>query len=702
MLATGLTPPRAMSLGGVLPVKSLSTMMSQEQRTVQQARDAAQQAQMQPLIQGLAAHIRAAWVEAKDAKRQVEHDMLAAVRARRGEYDPETLARIRLQGGSEIYMMIFATKAAQLKALYTDILSASGTDKPWQLTPSPNPELPPEDAQQIMQGVYAEVMQAEMSGMPMSVQAVRQMLYDAKAAMSQQLAEAARRDAEDAENKIEDVLVEGGFLEALDEFVDDLTTFKTAILKGPVVHMVNELQWQPGPDGRSTPLLKPRKKLHYKRVDPLRLYPAKNAKSVHDGPLIELHDLTRGDLSAMIGLDGYDADAIRAVLDEHGQGGLHEWLATDTERAHAEGRRTDAYTPSPVSPLISAIQFWGSVSGKMLREWGMDATQVPDEAKEYEVEAWQIGHWVIKAVINPDPLQRRPYYTDGFRRIPGAFWHNSLYDSIRDVCDMANAAARALSNNMGMASGPMAAVNIDRLAQGEELTEMYPWRMFQMVNDPMGSSAPPVQFFQPASNANELMAVFEKFSFLADEYSGIPRYMAGVGGGEGGAGRTASGMSMMINNASKQVKQGIASMDLNVIGPAVERCYQWLIQYMPDVDIRGDLQAQARGALSLVAKESAQVRLNEFLNATANPVDMQIVGMEGRAELLRHAVRRLDVNTDKVVPSETAVKIKAFQAQQAQMAMQQQAMLQQQPKSSVGGGQQLMDGAPVTDSFQPA
>lgn len=701
MIATGLTPPsRAMSLGGVMPVKSLSVLMGEEKAAMDQSRSAMQDAQNQPVITGLAAHIRAAWTEAKDAKRQHEQDMLAAVRARRGEYDPQILSQIRKQGGSEIYMMIFATKAAQLKALYADILTGTGTDRPWTLKPSPVPELAPEDAQQIMQGVYEEVMQAEMTGMPMSVQAIRQMMYDAKSAMTQQTMEMARRDAEDAEAKVEDVLVEGGFAEALDEFVDDLTTFKTAILKGPVVHKVNELAWQPGPDGRSTPVITARTKLHFKRVDPFKLFPAKNAKSVHDGPLIELHDLSRADLSAMIGVDGYDDAAIREVLREHGDGGLHEWLDIDAERAHAEGRDTDSYMPTKVSPTIAAIQYWGSVSGKMLRDWGMDESQVPDEAKEYEVEAWMIGSWVIKAVINPDPLQRRPYYTDGFRRIPGAFWHNSLYDSIRDVCDMANGAARALSNNMGMSSGPMAAVNIDRLAQGEELTEMYPWRMFQTVNDPMGSSAPPVQFFQPSSNANELMMVFEKFSMLADEYSGIPRYMAGIAGGEGGAGRTASGMSMMITNASKQVKHGVASLDMNVIGPAVERTYQWIIQYMPDKQIRGDLQAQARGALSLVAKESAQVRLNEFLNATANPIDMQIVGMEGRAELLRHAVRRLDVNTDKVVPSETAVKLKAFQAQQAQVMQQQAALQQSSPE--VGGGQELMDGAPTTDNFQPA
>jgi N-acetylglutamate synthase/N-acetylornithine aminotransferase len=99
----------------------------------------------------------------------------------------------------------------------------------------------------------------------------------------------------------------------------------------------------------------------------------------------------------------------------------------------------------------------------------------------------------------------------------------------------------------------------------------------------------------------------------------------------------------------------------------------------------------------MVAKESAQVRLNEFLIGTANPIDMQIVGLDGRAELLRHAVKRLDIpNPDKVVPSTSVIRERA-QQQQMQMAQQQ---AQQAPQA--GSGQELMDGAAVTDTFQPA
>lgn len=701
-LGLSLPQPAAKSfnLNGVLNAKPLSEILKEEAAA---AAARAQQKNAEPVVTGLAAHIRRHWTMAKEAKMQIERDMLTAVRSKRGEYDPDKLQKIKDQGGSEIYMMLFATKARQLKALLTDVLIGTGTEKPWTIQPSPAPELPPSEQTQIMQAVYEQTLQAEMMGMPMSVADVRQRMVDMKAEVENRVMEHARAEAERAEVAIEDMMVEGGFLQALDEFLDDLSTFKTAFLKGPIVRIMPKMQWVQGPDGSYTAQVTQDKKVLWERVDPFNIYPVPWARNVHDAPLIERHKLSRAALNSMIGVDGYSEDAIRAVLDQHGTGGLHEWLQIDTERATAEGR--DTATDVNRSDLIDALQYWGSVSGKTLREWGMTEEEVQDEAKEYEVEAWLIGNWVIKSVINPDPLQRRPYYADGFSRIPGAFWHNSLFDVVRDCQDMCNAAARALANNLGIASGPQVYMLTDRLAKGEEVTEMFPWKLWQMTSDPMGTNADPIKFFQPTSHAAELMGVFEKFSILADEYSGIPRYMAGIGGGEGGAGRTASGMSMMVGNASKQIKSTASSIDINVVGPLVERAFEFCLMHRPDLQLAGDLNVKARGALSLVTKEAAQVRTNEFLAATANPIDMQIIGLEGRAELLRHATKRLDISGDKVVPSNSKVKMNAAiaQAQQLQMAQAQAAQTPQggSPKKPAGNGQELMDGAPVRDDFQP-
>lgn len=696
-----MLPTPGVSVGGIMTMRPLSTLLAEEANNAAIAR--AQAANNRPVVGSIAQHIQGHWALAKKARMQPDIEMLSAVRSRRGEYDPETLAKIKKQGGSEIYMMLFATKARQAKALLVDVLVGSGADKPWTIHPTPKPELPPEEVNQIMQAVYEEVAQMEMAGQPVAVGDIRQRLLDAKQNLENQIQETARIYAERAEHKIEDMLDEGGWLEALDQFIDDLMVFKTAFIKGPIVRNKQQLKWEQQADGTFKPMPKREQKLEWERVDPFNIYPAPWSRTVNDGFLIERHKLSRQDLNELIGVEGYSEDAIRAVLDAHGKNGLHDWVSVDAQRAQAEGRDTLSANPN-YTDLIDALQYWGSVSGKHLREWGMTKEEVPDESKEYEIEAWLIGSWVIKAVLNPDPLLRRPYYADAYSRIPGAFWHNSLYDTIRDCQDMCNSSARALANNMGIGSGPQVTVNVDRLPPGEDITEMYPWKIWQTQSDPMGSSAPAVDFFQPGSNSNELMTVFTKFSELADEYSGIPRYMTGLAGGEGGAGRTASGMSMMIGNASKQIKQLVASIDFHVIDPSVERAYQWMLQYDPDQDLKGDLQIKARGALSLVTKEAAQVRRNEFLQvALTSPIAQQIVGLDGVAELLRESVKGLDINPDKVVPSISVIKQRAFETLMAQAQM--NAMQVQQQGGSEGNkpgsGQELMNGAPVTDNFSP-
>jgi hypothetical protein len=185
---------------------------------------------------------------------------------------------------------------------------------------------------------------------------------------------------------------------------------------------------------------------------------------------------------------------------------------------------------------------------------------------------------------------------------------------------------------------------------------------------------------------------------LADEYTGIPRYMAGFD--SGGAGRTASGMSMMIGNASKVIRQVVGAIDFCIIKPMIERLYYYNMRYAEDPDLKGDVCVVARGAMSLQTKEAAQVRLAEFLQATGNPIDMQIVGLEGRGELLRSAVRRLDINPDKVVPPSSVLKMRALAMQMQQQAQAQQAQ-QQEPGPEGGQGERLMNEAPTTDHFEP-
>lgn len=694
---TSAAAPGAINIGGILTIKSNYQLMQEE-------RQAAEAENQRPEIQALAAYIRRCFDMARQAREQtVEPRMFKSLRQRRGEYDPDKLAALIERGSSTIYMMLTSNKCRAASSWLRDVLITTAEDKPWTIEPTPIPDLDPSMIPSLVQEGERRIMELYMQGVEVTEQMARQILMeirDQALSMSRDMAE---RHAERMEDKMNDQLLEGGWAKAFAEFLDDLTTFPSAFLKGPVVRRRPRLKWVPGLNGQYTLEVQDELVLQWERVDPFSIYPAPDASSIDDGYLIERHRLSRGDLQSLIGVEGYSDEAIRAVLDEHGNGGLHQWLMVDMEKATAEGKAPMAVSENP-SELIDALQFWGPVQGRMLREWGLSEEEVPDPLEEYNIEAWVIGRWVIKAEINPDPLGRKPYYKASYEEIPGAFWGNAVTDLCRDVQDICNAAARALADNMSMASGPQVVYNLDLLPDGEELTQIYPWKIWQVSADPsQQGSNQLMQFFQPKSMAQELMAIYDKFSILADEYTGIPRYMTGDPH-VGGAGRTASGMSMLMSNAGKAIKQVISNIDENVIGPAIDRLYFYNMRYSEDPDLKGDVQVVARGATSLMVKEAALQRQQEFLAlALSNPVAQQVIGMEGIAELMRQGAKRLDMNPDKVVPrvevlrqrwAEMAAAQAAAAAQTAQANGQPQAG--GSPRLPDGPGQTLATGAPVT------
>jgi hypothetical protein len=215
---------------------------------------------------------------------------------------------------------------------------------------------------------------------------------------------------------------------------------------------------------------------------------------------------------------------------------------------------------------------------------------------------------------------------------------------------------------------------------------MYPWKVWQFQQSDYGDTSAPITFFQPQSNAQELMAVFDRFMAIADEVTGIPRYMTGEH--VPGAGRTSSGLSMLISNAGKSIKQVIGNIDHDVLTPMLERQYQRNLRYAEDPDLIGDVQIVARGAMSLVVKEAEAVRKTDFLRLVLeSPIAQQIVGLPGTAELMRDLAGNLNTNVDRLVPSREDVE----RAQQQQMA-QQMAMMQQQQQALQEGKNLQEDG----------
>jgi hypothetical protein len=281
------------------------------------------------------------------------------------------------------------------------------------------------------------------------------------------------------------------------------------------------------------------------------------------------------------------------------------------------------------------------------------------------VQVWCIGNHIIKAHLSPSPRQRHPYFITSFEKVPGTPVGNSLSDLLGDIQEVANATLRALVNNLGISSGPQVVVHDDRLSPEETGEDLYPWKRWHVRNDPVGNnSQPPVEFFMPTSNSQALMANYQAFISIADDVSAIPKYVGGQGGG--GAGRTASGLAMLMGNASKILQSVSANIDRDVLEPCLMQLADLIMLTDTTGLLTGEEKISVQGVSVAIQRETLRQRQIEFLQTTNNPTDQKIVGMKGRATLLRAVSQQIGLPGEDVVPSEQDIEKMQEQEQQQQ------------------------------------
>jgi hypothetical protein len=640
------------------------------------------------IAMGISGHINSCWTQAKMAKQDITERLLQCERQRRGEYDPDKAMDIANTGGSDIFMMLTDVKCAAAKSWIQDVMLQA--NRPFDLVPAQEPQIPPEVRLSIIDLVRTEAEDYVLAGQQLHPETFRKRMNEVHDMISIRVKEEAKATAERMAQVIQDQLDVGKFKPAMQDFIDDFVTFPTAILKGPSVRRKKQLQWGPN----FMPIVVNDMIREVSRVSPYDIFPSANSMGVDDGFLIQRHRLSAKTLESMKGVPGYSDDEIDQVIIRYARTGYRYNEFGDQQRDDLEGKTNSQMHNDH---LIEALEFWGPVMGDMLMQWGMKDVE-PN--KVYEINAWQVANFTIKVVLNPDPLGERPYEIASWRTIPSAFWGMALPENMRDVQIMCNASARALANNMGIGSGPQVEVAVDRLADGEDITQMYPWKIWQTTSDKTGGGQPGVRFFMPEMKAAELMGIYNQFAKQADEVTGIPNYIYGSGSGASGAGRTASGLSMLMDNAAKGIKMAVGTID-DVVVMVVNRFYVHNMIYNPDPYIKGDFRVIAKGAMGLIAKEQIQVRRNEFLNLVlSNQIALQIVGPEGAAYLLRETAMGLQMDTDRLVPSTEMMK---FKQEQIQMAMQQlQATMPQQqiaaPEATNPAGDQA---PPAMNTVQP-
>lgn len=685
--------------GGVLQAMSLKDMDAAESK----AREAVQASQnVTPLEEtGLAGIIRRDWdifQRHRNTNAGWSRRLLSALRQFNGQYDPEKLSEISQFGGSTIYARLTAMKCRGASSLLRDVYLTE--DRPWGLEPPADPEIPIQvftDISTTVQGEIKNVAAGGVDPLPSKEDVRDRMMVLIEAARNAAKVKAQER-VDIAEDKIQTLLTEGGFYDALAEFLTDLPIFPFAVLKGPVVKMIPVVRWRNG-----TPYSDTVPRLVWTRVSPFDVWFTPGVADIANATVIERLRLTRASLNDLLDLPGYDHDNVRNVLREYGRGYTEAPDFTDSQRAVMESRENPAMNESW---LIDCLEYHGNVQGDVLLQAGMNKKLIPDPLRDYAVEAWLIGRYVIKLQLSPSPRKRHPYFITSFEKVPGTPVGNALPDIIGDLQDAANSALRSLINNMGMSSGPQVVVHDDRLSGMENGEQIYPWKRWHVISDPLGTpssaSVPPIDFFQPQSNIQELSAVFQMMYGMSDDASAIPRYLQGSGPG-GGAGRTASGLAMLMGNASKVLQTVCANIDNYVITPAMQNLLDIVLLTDTTDVLDGTEKINVKGVQVAMQRETMRSRQLELLQVTANPIDAQIMGPRGRADLLREVAKGVGMPGVQIVPTDDELKAQEAAAKKlaAAQGMPGHAMTPPEPgapgSTPAGQAQGNQPGAPSQD-----
>lgn len=580
----------------------------------------------------LAHYVKERFDEAVRHKRNtgIEEKLLRNLRAVNCEYQPDEKAL--LGPYNDVYMGISALKARAAEAWLNDII-LNNIDKPWTLAPTPQPELPEE----LKKGAVDLIMM-ELPSIA-NIDVLRERLRELKGAMNHIAFKKAEEATKRMETLIADQFVEGGWQDTFSTFIYHLCAYPTAIIRGPI--LVGKLvgSWD-GDKYKVTSVPTPTTRT----ISPFDAFPSPTSKSTQDGEYFcERARFSQGDVYGLMAIDGYSEPNVRQVLETY-QDGFKLDLMMDVERDYIEKKEQGLARND--GKILDTIIYNGVVPGHLLADNGII---VPDYQKHYECEIWVIGDIVVRAILNANPLGKRPLYSTSYRKQNDSFWGQSVVCLTYDTNRICNAAARALVRNMAYSSGPLGEVVSERVESTEDPTEIRPYKVALVGPDLSGTGAPAYRFHNVQSVTADLLAVYDAHSKIADDLSGVPSYV--LGNPEvAGAGRTMGGLAMLMGNAAKGIKNVHLNIDRDVISPLVDSYYVYNMLTSEDDSIKADCKTVARGATGLLQRELAQTRTIELLQLLSPYIEAWEQLPTGIKVLLREILKSTGLEVDDIIP----------------------------------------------------
>ena len=475
--------------------------------------------------------------------------------------------------------------------------------------------------------------------------------------------------AKKMEKKIMDQLEESNASKHLRSTAFEMALFGTGILKGPFATNKEYPNWEE--DGSYNPTFKVMPQINH--VSIWNMYPDPDANNMDEAQyIVERHKLSRTQLRALKKRPFFRNNVIDECINMGESYTKESWEddLADYELQHSIER-------------FEVLEYWGIIDKDLVNFEELDIPKELEEVDDLQANIWLCNNKIVRLVLNPFKPVRIPYMAVPYELNPYSFFGVGIAENMDDTQTLMNGFMRMAVDNAVLSGNLIVEVDETNLVPGQDLS-LYPGKVFRRQGGAPGQAIFGTKF---PNVSNENMQLFDKARQLSDESTGFPSFAHGQTGVTG-TGRTASGISMLMNAASGAVKSVIKNVDDYLLRPLGQGFFQFNMQFDFDADIKGDLEVKARGVESLMANEVRSQRLMQFLGIASNPALAPFAKFH---YVIAEIAKSLGLDPEKVTNSmeEAAIQaelLKQFQATQPQQPQQMPAGTNPQDTAGTGGG----------------
>ena len=602
----------------------------------------------------LAGYIKGKFQEAEDGRNSEEIRWLSSYKNYRGITDSSTAYSSTEK--SKVFIKITKVKVLAAFGQIVDILFANNKF-PITVSSTPIPEgivefahIPSPEEQQLPDeiantplnqlGYQGEDLKEFLGGLKEKYAGSN--LEEGPATLGTAQIQPAQEAAKNLEKRIHDQLTDTNAMTVLRHAIFECCLLGTGIIKGPFNFNKTVHNWSLNEDGSK--IYEPYDKVVPKMeaVSCWDFYPDPAAISLEDAEyVIQRHRFSRDQLRSLVRRPYFDKEAISRLLSG----------SPTYETKHFEPEiRSEGDDYLFADKRYEIFEYWGMLDAHLARDFGLDIPSEIDDIDSVQVNAWIVGDEVIRLVLNPFVPARIPYFTFPYELNPYQLFGIGVAENMQDTQTLMNGHMRMAIDNLALAGNMVFDIDETQLVPGQSM-DVFPGKIFRRQSGQSGTAVNGLKF---PNTAPENLQMFDTARRLSDEQTGIPSVLHGQTG-VSGTGRTASGLSMLMNSGGLSIKTVIKNIDDFLLKPLGESFFQWNMQFNDDdAEIFGDLEIKPKGTSSIMQKEVRTQRLTTLLQTISNPMLAPFIKIPN---LIKELAISQDIDPEQLVndPNEAAI-----------------------------------------------